>query len=113
MSASKFTSGVYESKVENVSRRAVYWDVVFYVPDEIRESMPLSASKDIHGTFLLAFYVDPAIGHTIIFEGFEWKIARIIHYPVRKGRRGGRQVSRVITEFIGAIDDSLTDPEVE
>jgi hypothetical protein len=113
MSASKFTSGVYQEKIENVSRRAVLWDVVFYLPDHIRESMPLSTSQNIHGTFLLAFYVDPSIGHALHFEGYEWEISKIIHYPVRKGRRGGRQVSRAITKFVGAIDNDTPDTPVE
>jgi hypothetical protein len=109
MSNPKFVSGIYGETIANVSRKTVFWDVEFCLPEAMREAMPHNESAKIHGIFLMGFYADPQPGQKIEHSGFAWRIVDIIHFPAIKGSRTVRRMSRVETVLLGALPPSVAD----
>lgn len=82
--------------------KPIPFPVRFVLPDEVKESMPLTLFRSIDGIRTLRFYSPPDIGHTIEFRGHLWIVQGIYHECQIKGSPNPDRLPTVLTKYLGA-----------
>lgn len=85
--------------------RPIPFPICFYLPEEVRETMPLSKVKAIEGQFILRFYSVPNPGDTVAWKGHKWKVERIAHRCQVKGSPKPDRLPVIHTEYLGLDDE--------
>ena len=75
--------------------------VVFTVPDNVKETLPIATVRSIEGHRILRFYLEPAIGHSIEFKGHMWVISGVHHVLQLKGSPNPDRLPTILTEYLG------------
>jgi len=99
----KFDSDIFQETKFKIERKSVFWQVVFDVPEQVREFLPLSELGEICGEFLMGFYADPIPGDVINYKGHQWRVTERQFSPNRYRSRDRRQVPKLIVEYLRKI----------
>jgi hypothetical protein len=79
--------------------------VRFALPDGIKETMPLTRSRELDGDRILRFYATPSKGDIISFRGILFKVLGLFHEPMPRGSKRVDKMPIVITEYFGAVEN--------
>lgn len=59
-------------KAISVTRNQVFFQCRFRLPEEMKEQIPFSATRQIEADLSMGFYCDPVPGDEIIYAGLLW-----------------------------------------
>ncbi len=102
---SKFRKMLADVEYETVQIwcKPIPFPVRFTLPDDLKESMPLTMVRAIDGIRTLRFYSPPDIGHTIEFRSHLWQVTGIYHECQIKGSPNPDRLPTVLTKYLGAV----------
>ena len=96
-----------DREVFMLDKKTLFYPVVLSLPDEVKDTLPISLSRTIDRIHIMRFYCDPSKGDIIEYKGFAWVVLGLVHTPLVKGSTGQDRAPQIRTEFIAKIEIAL------
>ena len=87
-----------------ILKDALFYPVIFRLPESVRESMPAAQSLYISKRHVMRFFNVPSKGDLINFGGQAWLVVGLVHTPRVKGSPAPDHVPEVLTEYFGVLE---------
>lgn len=99
-----YTARLYQNTTYKVTRKSVVWQVIFELPDMVKEQTPYEEYQDINGHFSMNFYCDPQVGDLIEYQGHTWEIAKRLIFPTKYRKHEVKRAPIAFVNYIGKAE---------